>query len=70
MPGHAEGNAVYDLNDGNGPRRFKLGSWSRSEIKAYKNGKRTKEQMEELMADMSLSEEGRTEFKRRCGWTE
>ncbi|WPT12554.1 hypothetical protein PSENEW3_00002397 [Picochlorum sp. SENEW3] len=66
----AERNAEYDLNDGNGPRKFGLGKWLIYEIEQYKHGKRTNEEMEELMDDMGLSAEGRTEFKRRCGWTE
>ncbi|WPT12985.1 hypothetical protein PSENEW3_00002826 [Picochlorum sp. SENEW3] len=66
----AETNAEYDLSDGNGPRRFNLGMWINTEMRAYKKGRRTNEEMEELMDAMGLSEETRTVFKRRCGWTE
>ncbi|WPT12049.1 hypothetical protein PSENEW3n2_00003707 [Picochlorum sp. SENEW3] len=66
----AERNAEYDLNDGKGPRRFNLGEWNAHEIEEYKNGKRTNEEMEEIMAGMSLSEEARTEYKRLCDWRE
>jgi len=61
-----EANAMYDLGDGKGPRKFNLGLWISTEIQSYKKGKRQDKDIEELFEAMELSEEARSAFWGRC----
>jgi hypothetical protein len=63
---YEEANALYDLGDGNGPRKFNLGLSLSTEIQSYKKGMRQDEQMEELIKAMHLSEEESKVFWERC----